>query len=53
MHKYNIDDMKIGMGSVIKKIMPVVLITAALWIVFFVIWYLAGFPVGISEYATL
>ena len=53
MHKYNSDDMKIGMGSVIKKIMPVVLITAALWIVFFVIWYLAGFPVGISEYATL
>lgn len=53
MHKYNSEDMKIGMGSIIKRIMPVVLITAIFWIFFFIIWYLAGFPVGISEYATL
>lgn len=53
MHKFNSEDIKVGMGSVIKRIMPVVLITSIFWILFFVIWYLAGFPVGISEYATL
>ena len=52
-HKFNSEDMKVGMGNIVKRTMPVVLITAALWIIFFIIWYLAGFPVGISEYATL
>lgn len=53
MHKFNSEDMKVGMGSIIKRILPVVLITTIFWVLFFIIWYLAGFPVGISEYATL
>lgn len=53
MQKYNYDDMKISVGGVVKRVMPVVLLTAVLWIVFLIIWYLAGFPVGISEYTTL
>lgn len=53
MQKYNYNDEKVSIGGVIKRIMPVVLISTAFWIAFLVIWYLAGFPVGIAEYATL
>ena len=53
LHKYNFDDIKVSAGIVIKRVMPIILIMAALWILFLVMWYLAGFPVGISEYATL
>lgn len=53
MQKYNYDDEKITITGTVKRIMPVVLISAALWILFLVIWYLAGFPVGLSEYTTI
>ena len=53
MQKYNYEDMKITIGGVLKRIMPVVLITMVFWLLFIIIWYLAGFPVGISEYTTL
>ena len=53
MQKYNYDDAKITVGGTIKRILPVVAITAALWILFLVIWYLAGFPVGLNEYTTI
>ena len=53
MQKYNYDDEKITIKGTVKRIMPVVLISAALWILFLVIWYLAGFPVGLSEYTTI
>ena len=53
MQKYNYDDEKITTTGTVKRIMPVVLISAALWILFLVIWYLAGFPVGLSEYTTI
>ena len=53
MQKYNYDDAKITVGGTIKRILPVVAITAALWILFLIIWYLAGFPVGLNEYTTI
>lgn len=53
MQKYNYDDTKISIGGTLKRILPVVLITMAFWLLFIIIWYLAGFPVGISEYTTL
>lgn len=53
MYKYNSEDVKISVEGTMKRLLPVVLITAAFLIIFLIIWYLAGFPVGISEYATL
>lgn len=53
MQKYNYDDSRITVGGTIKRILPVVAITGALWILFLVIWYLAGFPVGLGEYTTI
>lgn len=53
MQKYNDDDMKLTIGGTLKRIMPVVLLTMAFWLLFLIIWYLSGFPVGISEYTTL
>lgn len=53
LHKYNFDDIKVSIGSMLRRMMPVILIMIVLWILFLVMWYLAGFPMGISEYATL
>ena len=49
MHNNNADeDYSISLFGTIKLIMPTVLISTAFWIIFVAIWYLAGFPIGIS-----
>lgn len=53
MQKYNYDDVKVTFGSVLKRIVPVIVIMMIFWILFIVLWYLSGFPVGIGEYTTL
>lgn len=54
MHHNNADeDYNISIFGTIKTILPTVLIVAAFWIVLLIIWYLAGFPLGISGYSTL
>ena len=53
MQKYNYEDVKISFGSVFKRTLPVILITMLFWLLFIILWYLAGFPVGINEYTTL
>lgn len=54
MHHNNADeDYDISVFGTIKLILPTVLIMLAFWIVFIIIWYLSGFPLGISGYTTL
>ena len=54
MHHNNADeDYDISIFGTIKLILPTVLIMLAFWIVFIIIWYLSGFPLGISGYTTL
>lgn len=54
MHHNNADEeYDISIFGTIKIILPTVLIMLVFWIIFIIIWYLAGFPLGISGYATL
>lgn len=54
MHHNNADEeYDISIFGTIKLILPTVLIMLAFWVVFIIIWYLAGFPLGISGYSTL
>ena len=54
MHHNNADeDYDISVFGTIKLILPTVLIMLSFWIVFIIIWYLSGFPLGISGYTTL
>lgn len=54
MHHNNADEeYDISVFGTIKLILPTVLIMLAFWCVFILIWYLSGFPLGISGYSTL
>lgn len=54
MHHNNADEeYSISIFGTLKLVLPTVLIIAAFWIVLISIWYLAGFPLGISSYSTL
>lgn len=54
MHHNNADeDYNISIFGTVKTILPTVLIVMAFWIILLIIWYLAGFPLGISGYSTL
>lgn len=54
MHYNNADEeYNISIFKTIKLIFPTVLISIAFWILLLIIWYLAGFPLGISGYAVL
>ena len=54
MHHNNADEeYSISIFGTLKLVLPTVLIIAAFWIVLISIWYLAGFPLGISGYSTL
>ncbi len=54
MHHNNADEeYDISIFGTIRLILPTVLIMLAFWVVFIIIWYLAGFPLGISGYSTL
>lgn len=49
MHNNNADEeYNISIFGTIKLILPTVLIITAFWMIFIAIWYLAGFPLGIS-----
>lgn len=47
------EEYDISIFGTIKLILPTVLIMLAFWVIFIIIWYLAGFPLGISSYTTL
>lgn len=54
MHHNNADEeYSISIFGTIKLMLPTTLIIAAFWLILIVIWYLAGFPLGISGYSTL
>lgn len=54
MHHNNADEeYDISVFGTIKIILPTVLIMLAFWLIFIIVWYLAGFPLGISGYTTL
>ena len=53
-HHNNADEeYGISIFGTIKTILPTVLIMAVFWIILIIIWYLAGFPLGISGASTL
>lgn len=54
MHHNNADEeYDISIFGTIKLILPTVLIMLAFWVIFIIVWYLAGFPLGISGYSAL
>ena len=54
MHHNNADEeYGISIFGTMKLILPTVLIVSSFWIVLIIIWYLAGFPLGISGYSIL
>lgn len=54
MHHNNADEeYDISVFGTIKLMLPTVLIMLVFWVVFIMIWYLSGFPLGISGYSTL
>jgi len=52
MHKYE-KDSDASIISVMKKIMPVILVLSLVWIVIIFGWYLVGAPIGIDSVITL
>lgn len=53
LYKYDDDGEEIKIISVIKKIMPIVLIMTVTWIVIIMGWYLIGFKIGVNTYPTI
>lgn len=54
MHHNNADEeYDISVFGTIKIILPTVLIMLSFWLISIIVWYLAGFPLGISGYTTL
>lgn len=54
MHNNNADEeYGISIFGTIKLVLPTVLIIATFWIIFVAIWYLAGFPIGITGSSVL
>lgn len=47
------DDENIGLFSLFKKIMPVVLLTVGLWLIIILCWYVVGLPLGIGTTITM
>ena len=52
LEKYN-ENEKITIFGTLKKIMPTVLIFAAIWFIFILCWYITGLPTGIGVNPTL
>ena len=48
LEKYNQDNKPITLKSAIKYQLPFVLITAIVYILFIILWYIVGFPLGIG-----
>lgn len=54
LEKYNADEKNaISIFGTIKLILPVIVMTALLWLLIIVIWYVIGFPIGIGIYPTI
>ena len=54
LEKYNRDDnYKVTIFGSLKKLLPVYLIMAGLWLLILISWYMIGFPSGIGSYPTL
>ena len=54
MHNNNADEeYSISIFGTIKMTIPTVLIIAVFWLILIIIWYLAGFPIGISGHSVL
>lgn len=52
MHKYDMES-NISIIATMKKIMPVILVLALVWIIIIFGWYLTGIPIGIESSITL
>lgn len=53
LQKYNTEEKQISIGSVIRLIMPTVLCTVTIMILFILLWYISGIPVGVGGYPIL
>ena len=53
LEKYNQDSKPITLKNAIKYQMPFVLVTAIVYILFIILWYIVGFPLGISTTVAL
>lgn len=53
MQKYNNEENEITYDGVLKKIMPTILWSVGVMLVFILLWYISGLPVGFGGYPTL
>lgn len=51
--KYESEDVNTTIGSTLKLILPTILWTVGIMLVFILLWYISGLPVGIGGYPTL
>ena len=53
LYKYDDNGEEIKVFTIMKKMMPVILIMAVAWLVIIIGWYLIGFKIGVNTYPTI